>query len=126
MNWPSPPMAMSTRPVSLFTFSTGSVEKFSYKSLLDNIIAISIIDAPDYNAFGQCTFYTNGEKTLVSQITESGLQQVVVGPPQPITGVSCSGVCIPTYGECFGIDGQSKGSCCSGFCAGTRCRPWAQ
>ncbi|KAF7560040.1 hypothetical protein G7046_g4105 [Stylonectria norvegica] len=60
-------------------------------------ISVNIVDAPDYNAFQQCTFYTAGDKTLVQSIGENGLQQVVVGPPQPITGVSCIGMCVPTY-----------------------------
>ncbi|KAK6084337.1 hypothetical protein SCUP234_01861 [Seiridium cupressi] len=61
--------------------------------LLDNNISVSIIDAPDYNAISQCTFYTTDEKTLVSAITDKGLQQVIVGPPEPITAVSCYGMC---------------------------------
>ncbi|TDZ40686.1 hypothetical protein CTRI78_v010195 [Colletotrichum trifolii] len=62
----------------------------------NNGIAVNIIDAPDYNAISQCTFYTAGEKALVSGINPQGVQQVIVGPPQPVTGVSCSGICVPT------------------------------
>ncbi|OLN96244.1 hypothetical protein CCHL11_04459 [Colletotrichum chlorophyti] len=92
----------------------------------DNDISVNIIDAPDYNAISQCTFYTNGEKALVSGITPQGVQQVIIGPPQPVTGVSCFGICVPTYGACYGTDGQWIGPCCNGFCAATRCRPWIQ
>ncbi|KAK2027154.1 hypothetical protein LX32DRAFT_641151 [Colletotrichum zoysiae] len=92
----------------------------------NNGISVNIIDAPDYNAISQCTFYTNGEKALASGITSQGLQQVIVGPPQPITGVSCFGICVATYGECYNTQGQYVGPCCNGFCAATRCRPWIQ
>ena len=84
---------------------------------------MSIIDAPDYNALSQCTFNTVNEATLVGHITEDGQQQIIVGPPTPITSVSCEGMCVPTYGECT-KNGQYVGPCCAGFCAGTRCRPW--
>ncbi|KAI1370371.1 hypothetical protein F4677DRAFT_438516 [Hypoxylon crocopeplum] len=87
-------------------------------------IAVNIIDAPDYAAFSQCQFNTAGEKTLGSSInTQTGMQSVIIGPPQPITSVTCQGSCIPTYGECF-TNGQYNGVCCNGFCAATRCRPW--
>ncbi|KAI1100366.1 hypothetical protein F4804DRAFT_319190 [Jackrogersella minutella] len=87
-------------------------------------ISISIIDAPDYNAINQCTFNTASEKSLAGSInTQTGLQSIIVGPPQPIISVSCQGSCIPTYGECF-TNGQYTGPCCNGFCAATRCRPW--
>ncbi|KAI0120798.1 hypothetical protein F4776DRAFT_631884 [Hypoxylon sp. NC0597] len=90
----------------------------------NNGISVDTIDAPDYNAINQCTFTTAGQKTLVSSInTQTGLQSIIVGPPQPIISVSCQGSCIPTYGECY-TNGQYNGPCCNGFCAATRCRPW--
>ncbi|OTA52721.1 hypothetical protein K449DRAFT_427053 [Hypoxylon sp. EC38] len=90
----------------------------------NNGISVDTIDAPDYNAINQCTFNTAGQKTLVSSInTQTGLQSIIVGPPQPIISVSCQGSCIPTYGECY-TNGQYNGPCCNGFCAATRCRPW--
>ncbi|KAI1801329.1 hypothetical protein F4811DRAFT_534880 [Daldinia bambusicola] len=90
----------------------------------NNDISVSIIDAPDYNAISQCTFNTADEKTLVSSIdTQTGLQSIIVGPPQPIISVSCQGSCVPTWGVCFS-NGQYTGPCCNGFCAATRCRPW--
>ncbi|KAH8204486.1 hypothetical protein TruAng_001402 [Truncatella angustata] len=72
----------------------------------NNNIAVNIIDAPDYNAISQCTFYTAGEKALASGITDKGLQQVIVGPPQPITAVSCYGICVGVYGDCYNSQGQ--------------------
>ncbi|KAI0835053.1 hypothetical protein F5Y06DRAFT_277267 [Hypoxylon sp. FL0890] len=90
----------------------------------NNGISVDTIDAPDYNAINQCTFNTASQKTLVSSInTQTGLQSIIVGPPQPIISVSCQGSCIPTYGECY-TNGQYTGPCCNGFCAATRCRPW--
>ncbi|RYP55130.1 hypothetical protein DL768_000249 [Monosporascus sp. mg162] len=64
-------------------------------------IAVSIIDTPGYNAISQCTFNTAGVATLQHYVTEDGLQQIIVGPPQPIISVSCEGSCVPTYGECY-------------------------
>ncbi|KAI1772194.1 hypothetical protein F4818DRAFT_179085 [Hypoxylon cercidicola] len=90
----------------------------------NNDLSISIIDAPDYNAGTQCIFNTAGEKALVSSIdTQTGMQSLIVGPPQPIISVSCLGTCVPTWGECYS-NGQYVGACCNGFCAATRCRPW--
>ncbi|KAK5657556.1 hypothetical protein OQA88_3129 [Cercophora sp. LCS_1] len=92
----------------------------------NNNIAVNIIDAPDYNAQYQCTFYTPGEKALVGGIDPTtGVSQVIIGPPQPVTGVSCSGMCVPTYSDCY-RNGQYVGPCCNGFCAGNKCRPWIQ
>ncbi|RYP34247.1 hypothetical protein DL767_004370 [Monosporascus sp. MG133] len=88
-----------------------------------NNLAVSIIDTPDYNAISQCTFNTAGVATLEHYVTQDGLQQIIVGPPQPILSVSCEGTCVPTYGQCY-INNQFVGPCCNGFCAATRCRPW--
>ncbi|KAK3688934.1 hypothetical protein B0T22DRAFT_426984 [Podospora appendiculata] len=90
----------------------------------NNGIAISIIDAPDYNAQWQCNFVTAGQKALALSITADGVQHLSVGPPQPITGVSCYGMCIPIYGDCYDTHGQYVGPCCNGFCAADKCRPW--
>ncbi|KAK4238784.1 hypothetical protein C8A03DRAFT_43523 [Achaetomium macrosporum] len=89
----------------------------------NNDLSINIIDAPDYNAFYQCKFHTQGEATFASSISPTGVNQILVGPPQPITGVSCQGMCVPTYGDCY-VNGQWVGPCCSGFCAANKCRPW--
>jgi len=89
----------------------------------DNGIAVSIIDANDYNALSQCTFYTAGKVTLVGSITPTGGQQILVGPPQPITAVKCLGMCVATYSDCY-VNNQFVGPCCNGFCAGNKCRPW--
>jgi hypothetical protein len=86
-------------------------------------MAVNIIDAPDYNAYGQCQFMTAGQATLASGFSSTGVNQIHVGPPQPVLGVSCQGMCVPTYGECF-RNGQYVGPCCNGFCAANRCRPW--
>ncbi|RYP59707.1 hypothetical protein DL771_010776 [Monosporascus sp. 5C6A] len=67
----------------------------------NNNIAVNIIDAPDYNAISQCHFQTAGVATLEHYVTPAGLQQIIVGPPQPIISVSCEGSCVPTYGECY-------------------------
>ncbi|KAI1342946.1 hypothetical protein F5Y15DRAFT_272353 [Xylariaceae sp. FL0016] len=91
----------------------------------NNDISVSIIDDNDYNAFAQCTFTTADEKTLVSSInTDDGSQHIMVGPPQPIISVSCQGMCVPSYSNCYGTDGQFVGPCCNGFCAADKCRPW--
>ncbi|ORY61751.1 uncharacterized protein BCR38DRAFT_441035 [Pseudomassariella vexata] len=90
----------------------------------NNSLSISIIDTNDYNAISQCTFDTDGDKTLINGITPQGMQQIMVGPPQPITGVSCYGMCVSTYGECYDANRQYFGPCCNGYCSATRCQPW--
>lgn len=70
----------------------------SLTQLSDHDFAVSIIDAPDYLALSDCTFHTGGEQTLVGGLSADGVQQVIIGPPQPITGVSCYGTCVGTYG----------------------------
>ncbi|KFY29445.1 hypothetical protein V493_02362 [Pseudogymnoascus sp. VKM F-4281 (FW-2241)] len=52
--------------------------------------AVSIIDAPDYRALSDCTFHTAGEQTLVGGLSPEGVQQVIIGPPQPITGADAT------------------------------------
>lgn len=96
----------------------------SNRSLTDNGLNINIIDAPDYNAFYQCKFHTAGQATLASSISAAGVNEIMVGPPQAVTGVSCQGMCVPTYGDCYDVHGQFVGPCCSGFCAADKCRPW--
>lgn len=54
--------------------------------------------------------------TLQGQITTDGLQQIAVGPPQPILSASCLGMC-------SGKEWEFVRPCCSGFCAATRCQP---
>ncbi|CAI4211037.1 unnamed protein product [Parascedosporium putredinis] len=89
----------------------------------NNNMAVSIIDAPDYFAQSHCTFVTDTGVTFQGAISSTGVQQILVGPPQPIRSVSCQGVCLPTYGDCY-VNGQFAGICCSGFCAANKCRPW--
>lgn len=54
---------------------------------------------PDFFPRG-CTFYTPHEQTLVTSYdTKTGLQSVIVGAPQPVTAVKCSGTCITNYSK---------------------------
>ncbi|KAH6845636.1 hypothetical protein B0I37DRAFT_312731 [Chaetomium sp. MPI-CAGE-AT-0009] len=98
----------------------GSVHQTNHNDLNVNIIV-----APDYNAFYQCKFKFNAvtPPTLASSISSTGENQILVGPPAPVTEVSCLGMCVPTWGECY-RNGQYVGPCCAGYCAANRCRPW--
>ncbi|KAL2118754.1 hypothetical protein VTJ04DRAFT_5713 [Mycothermus thermophilus] len=89
----------------------------------NNDLSVSIIEAPDYAAFTFCRFETYNEATLVSSISPAGINQILVGPPTPITGVRCEGFCVDTWSECY-RNGQFVGLCCQGYCAANRCRPW--
>ncbi|KAL0955339.1 hypothetical protein HGRIS_004222 [Hohenbuehelia grisea] len=89
-----------------------------------NDLIVDTIDAPNYNALQNCQFITDNDKTLVGAFSSTGVPQITVGPPQPIRAVSCQGVCIPTFGDCF-RDGQSLGTCCAGFCAANKCRSFS-
>ncbi|KAI3330044.1 hypothetical protein F4824DRAFT_505590 [Ustulina deusta] len=55
----------------------------------NNGISVDTIDTPNYDAISLCTFNTSGPKTLVGSVTPDGLNQITVGPPQPILSVSC-------------------------------------
>ncbi|KAJ9134348.1 hypothetical protein NKR23_g10242 [Pleurostoma richardsiae] len=92
-----------------------------------NDLSVNIIDTPDFNAYSQCKFETPDLVTLVQNLGDGNppVQQLIVGPPQPILSVSCSGTCIPTYGDCY-KDGQYVGACCAGYCAANKCRPWTK
>lgn len=62
-------------------------------------MAVSLIDAPDYFAQSHCTFKTDSTAFFQGTVSPTGTQQLLVGPPQPIHGVGCQGVCLTTYGE---------------------------
>lgn len=62
-------------------------------------MAVSLIDAPDYFAQSHCTFKTDSAVSFQGTVSPSGTQQLLVGTPQPIRGVSCEGVCLATYGK---------------------------
>ncbi|KAL2262983.1 hypothetical protein VTK26DRAFT_8712 [Humicola hyalothermophila] len=94
----------------------------------NNTLTVSVISAPDYNAYQQCAFdfaTPEGQEapTLASSISPEGVNQILVGPPQPVRSVRCEGMCVPTYGDCF-RDGMWVGPCCAGYCAANKCRPW--
>ncbi|KAK8000314.1 hypothetical protein PG990_012914 [Apiospora arundinis] len=93
--------------------------------LTNNAKAVNYIDAPDFTAQKQCVFRTPGKVALVNGIDSRGLQQILVGPPQPIIGVTCSGTCVPTWVTCVSPStGTELGECCSGYCDKGRCQPW--
>ncbi|KAK4203486.1 hypothetical protein QBC40DRAFT_262572 [Triangularia verruculosa] len=99
------------------TFPADGSEVFT-----NNALSVSIIESAYYiSSF--CTFYTAGEKALQQGISSGGLNQLFVGPPQPIKSVRCQGFCLPVYGDCY-RNGQYVGPCCNGFCAANKCRPW--
>ncbi|KAH8666898.1 hypothetical protein BX600DRAFT_436271 [Xylariales sp. PMI_506] len=111
--WPTVDFTFHAAAVS-FPFSIPADGKvYSTNSDLN----INIIETPDYNAIQQCQFYTPGQQTLVNEISPEGLQRIIIGPPQPVTAVSCWGSCVATYGDCYGSNGQPIGPCCCGFCA---------
>jgi hypothetical protein len=91
----------------------------------DGNFAVNTIEAPDYDAFYQCEFHSDGNVTFASGFSSTGVNQIYVGPPTPITSVSCLGMCVYTYGVCFD-NGMYVGPCCSGYCAANRCRPWVR
>ncbi|KAI0199757.1 hypothetical protein F4808DRAFT_471229 [Astrocystis sublimbata] len=57
----------------------------------NNQISVSIIDVDTahYDALSLCTFKTPGPQTLVGGVTSEGVKTITVGPPQPVTSVSC-------------------------------------
>ncbi|KAK0705530.1 hypothetical protein B0H67DRAFT_499303 [Lasiosphaeris hirsuta] len=91
-----------------------------------NGLNVNLIDAPDFN-IDQCEFKTAGPATYVWQTTPSvydwQISQYAVGPPQPIQGVTCHGRCLGVYSTCY-ENGTYLGSCCNGYCAANKCRPY--
>ncbi|ROV88881.1 hypothetical protein VSDG_08941 [Cytospora chrysosperma] len=91
---------------------------------------VNLIDAPDFDAYRLCTFKTGNEVTLAPSITQRPedlwpINQIAVGPPQAIVSVTCSGTCLGIYDDCYNSTiGMYIGSCCNGFCAANKCRPW--
>ncbi|KAK8072054.1 hypothetical protein PG996_005402 [Apiospora saccharicola] len=65
--------------------------------LTKNPMGVNYIDAPDFTAQKQCVFRTPEKVALVNGIDSRGLQQILLGPPQPVVGVTCSGTCVPTW-----------------------------
>ncbi|KAK4463512.1 hypothetical protein QBC42DRAFT_337523 [Cladorrhinum samala] len=92
-----------------------------------NDLNVNIIESSDYDIFRLCQFHydppASGTVTLVSSIAGNA-NQVFVGPPTPIKSVSCQGVCLTIYQDCY-INGQFVAPCCNGYCAANKCRPWS-
>ncbi|KAE9372595.1 hypothetical protein N431DRAFT_558398 [Stipitochalara longipes BDJ] len=96
----------------------------------NNDLSINLIAPGTFPAFYECNFYTNTASTLVLTGTSAAGSDIAVGPPQPVTGVACmptgaNGACLPVYATCewSGTQGTFQGTCCSGYCAATKCRP---
>lgn len=125
------------QPVAL-TFQAGPV---SYRLelvadgqeyFINNDLNVNLITAPDFDAYRLCTFKTaSDEVTFAPSLTQRPedfwpINQIAVGPPQNIVSVTCSGTCVGVYGDCYNsTTGQYIGSCCNGFCAANKCRPWS-
>ncbi|KAH8785201.1 hypothetical protein F5883DRAFT_83950 [Diaporthe sp. PMI_573] len=97
----------------------------------NNDLNVNLITAPDFDAYRLCTFKTaSDEVTFAPSLTQQPgdpwpINQIAVGPPQKIVSVTCSGTCIGIYGDCYNsTNGQYIGSCCNGFCAANKCRPF--
>ncbi|KAF3769151.1 hypothetical protein M406DRAFT_234725, partial [Cryphonectria parasitica EP155] len=95
----------------------------------DNDLSVSLILSPNYDPYHYCTFKTASQVAFAPSLVQRPedlfpINEIAVGPPQPIISVKCSGVCLGVYGECYNIQGQYVAPCCNGFCAATRCRPW--
>ncbi|KAG9232883.1 hypothetical protein BJ875DRAFT_465609 [Amylocarpus encephaloides] len=96
----------------------------------NNAMGVSSIDTSTFDAYSKCNFYTTGRKQIVGSRLGSTVQ---IGPPQPIESVECQptpnppGTCLPVYASCEWCGGGFGGcyllSCCSGYCAATKCRP---
>ncbi|KAI1827050.1 hypothetical protein F4861DRAFT_495057 [Xylaria intraflava] len=56
----------------------------------NNGISVDTIDSPNFDAYNLCVFNTAGKATFTSSVNPQGVQQITVGPPQPILSVACS------------------------------------
>ncbi|KAF2226897.1 hypothetical protein BDZ85DRAFT_256941 [Elsinoe ampelina] len=124
-----------TQPVTL-TFAGGPA---SYqRTFVANGQTISISDplgiskvtaAPGVDVGFRCAFYGSSGQRLFTRANADG--SVDIGPPQPITAVSCIpdlSQCLPAFSSCeftLPSGGIILGRCCSdSFCAATKCRPF--
>lgn len=82
-------------------------------------LAVNLIVSPDYDPYRYCTFTTAAQAaagaggsqqpgetvTLAPSLVQRDgvdawpVNEIAVGPPQPIVSVSCSGFCLGVYGE---------------------------
>ncbi|CAD6443458.1 3de85bb1-28ca-40a6-a6d2-c913737ebea1 [Sclerotinia trifoliorum] len=101
-----------------------TVPATGYTQLTSNALSVSLIRSSNFDVFHLCTFSFASPATLVNN---GGI--ISVGPPTPITAVSCPPTdqrCIPNYNDCYSsTTGQFLGSCCDGFCAANKCRPFS-
>lgn len=90
----------------------------------NNGLNINIITALDFTV-NQCEFATHQQVTFNYQLSGDSFpkEQFAVGPPQPIDSVRCHGYCLGIYEDCV-KNGQYVGTCCNGFCAANKCRPY--
>ncbi|OAA74879.1 hypothetical protein LEL_06867 [Akanthomyces lecanii RCEF 1005] len=96
----------------------------------DTDSAVSLIDAPDYNAAVLCDLdfaLPPGARQPEHEFTvgaDGHTGQVQITPPTPVRGIRCQGSCVETLGTCNGASGQAPKLCCNGYCAANLCRPW--
>ncbi|KAK3355418.1 hypothetical protein B0H65DRAFT_414648 [Neurospora tetraspora] len=91
----------------------------------NNGLNVNIITALDFTVT-QCEFATHQQVAFAYQLSGADpypKEQFAVGPPQPIDRVRCHGYCLQIYQDCY-KNGQFVGSCCNGFCAANKCRPY--
>lgn len=65
---------------------------------------VNIMISPDYDPIHYCTFKTTGQVTFAASLTQRQedpwpINEVNIGPPQPIISVTCSGFCLGIYGR---------------------------
>lgn len=87
-----------------------------------------MIESPNFNVWEACGFVSVSGSDIGLNLARSidpvtGQESVLVGPPQPITYVSCYGTCVNTGSECS-RNGIPVAKCCTGYCADGKCRPW--
>ncbi|KAH6663514.1 hypothetical protein B0J14DRAFT_609176 [Halenospora varia] len=96
-------------------------------------MSVNLVDGNGVDALRYCNFQTTGAKALAGMQAGVNSTTFAVGPPQPIISVNCRptafpGTCLPLYGQCEWCGGSTGGcftsSCCNGYCAATRCRPF--
>lgn len=150
-NWPATLGFPDTRRVVAERKALGDAESMLIVQFTtgNDKLSVNVILSSDYDPIHFCSFKTTGQATLAASLTQRQadpwpINVVNVGPPQPIISVTCSGFCLGIYGEfsgrgifyrasltsecvadnCYNSQGQYVGSCCNGFCAANKCRPW--
>lgn len=77
---------------------------YTMSLVIDNDVAVNLIISDNYDPSTYCHFATATQAALAPSFTKRPedfypVNEIAVGPPQPIISVSCFGFCLGIYGK---------------------------